>query len=54
MLPPTCDVQAQAAAAQILRYFNVAAPLHHQDEDEDLFPALLALHQPALSEASTV
>lgn len=46
-----CDAQAQAAAAQILRYFTVAAPLHHQDEDDDLFPALLALQQPALSAA---
>lgn len=29
------------AVAQISRYFNVAAPLHHQDEEEDLFPLLL-------------
>lgn len=34
------DEQARQAAANILRYFEVAAPLHHQDEDEDLFPLL--------------
>ncbi len=28
--------------AQIIRYFTQAAPLHHLDESEDLFPALLA------------
>lgn len=35
------DAQAQAAATAILRYFSVAAPHHHADEEEDLFPALL-------------
>lgn len=35
------DAAAVAGAQSILRYFDVAAPLHHQDEDEDLFPALL-------------
>ncbi|MEO7481459.1 MAG: hemerythrin domain-containing protein [Sulfuriferula sp.] len=34
------DEDAQQAAARILRYFQVAAPLHHQDEECDLFPAL--------------
>ena len=34
------DEQAQKAAASIIRYFDVAAPLHHQDEEEDLFPLL--------------
>lgn len=29
------------ALAQIYRYFNQAAPLHHQDEDDDFFPLLL-------------
>lgn len=29
------------AVRQISRYFNVAAPLHHQDEEEDFFPLLL-------------
>lgn len=35
------DEQAIQAATSILRYFDIAAPLHHQDEDEDLYPALL-------------
>lgn len=34
------DTQAQQAAQAILRYFTTAAQLHHQDEEEDLFPAL--------------
>jgi len=37
------DAQARDAAWSVLRYFEVAAPLHHADEDEDLYPALLAL-----------
>ena len=37
------DKQAQEAAQAILRYFNIAAPLHHDDEEQDLFPALRAL-----------
>lgn len=43
--------EAAITASNILRYFNVAAPLHHQDEDEDLYPALLALQEPALGMA---
>lgn len=39
------DAQAREAATSILRYFELAAPLHHADEDEDLFPALLALDE---------
>ncbi|EEX50390.1 hemerythrin domain-containing protein [Pasteurella dagmatis] len=27
---------------QIITYFNQSAPLHHQDEEDDFFPALLA------------
>ncbi|WP_432722531.1 hemerythrin domain-containing protein [Jeongeupia wiesaeckerbachi] len=34
------DAEAVRAAASILRYFDMAAPLHHQDEDDDLFPLL--------------
>ncbi len=30
---------------QIIRYFTIAAPLHHLDESQDLFPALL-IHCP--------
>lgn len=48
------DAQAREAAAAILRYFEIAAPLHHQDEENDLFPALrLAASDPALHDAIT-
>lgn len=36
------DEQARQAATSILRYFEQAAPRHHADEEDDLFPALLA------------
>lgn len=35
------DAQAQEAAQAILRYFDTAARHHHEDEEQDLFPALL-------------
>lgn len=34
------DEQARQAAKAILRYFNEAAPLHHEDEEIDLLPTL--------------
>ena len=34
------DQQAQAAAQAVLNYFQKAAPLHHEDEENDLFPTL--------------
>jgi len=34
------DTEVQAAARQVLRYFETAAPHHHADEEEDLFPLL--------------
>lgn len=36
------DEDARTAARAVLRYFDLAAPLHHRDEEEDLFPALRA------------
>lgn len=35
------DEQTRAAAADVLRYFDRAAPLHHEDEELHLFPLLL-------------
>lgn len=35
------DRQAQEAATAVMRYFELAAPKHHADEEQDLFPALL-------------
>ncbi len=37
-----CDEQALQAASKVLRYFDTAGQLHHQDEEEDLFPLLQA------------
>ena len=35
-----CDAEATQAAAKVLRYFDVAAPLHHEDEERHVFPLL--------------
>ncbi|MFO1265999.1 MAG: hemerythrin domain-containing protein [Rubrivivax sp.] len=35
------DAAAREAATAVLRYFDLAGPNHHADEEEDLFPALL-------------
>lgn len=35
------DKAAAQAAESILRYFELAAPKHHADEEQDLFPGLL-------------
>ena len=42
------DASSRSAAQDVLRYFTLAAPLHHQDEELHLFPALLAQGEPAL------
>ena len=34
------DVEAREAATAIRRYFNEAAPRHHEDEEVDMFPLL--------------
>jgi len=36
------DNAVREAAAGVLRYFDLAAQLHHQDEEEDIFPAMRA------------
>jgi len=36
------STQTQSAAADVLRYFDIAAPLHHEDEEVHVFPLLLA------------
>jgi hemerythrin-like domain-containing protein len=36
------DEQAAQAARDVMRYFDLAAPLHHQDEELHVFPVLLA------------
>jgi hemerythrin-like domain-containing protein len=37
-----CDRDARAAARAILQYFDSAAPNHHADEEDSLFPRLVA------------
>ncbi len=36
-----CDDSARQAARDVLRYFDIAAPLHHEDEEMHVFPPLL-------------
>ncbi len=43
------DTQTRSAAADVLRYFDLAAPLHHQDEEQHVFPVLRAQGDAALS-----
>ena len=40
------DGDARQAARDVLRYFDIAGPAHHEDEERHLFPALLAAAQP--------
>lgn len=35
------DEQARSAAGNLMRYFDTSAPHHHEDEEVDLFPALI-------------
>lgn len=46
------DEQAASAARDVLRYFSVAAPLHHEDEERHLLPLLVASEQAQLVEAA--
>jgi pyridoxamine 5'-phosphate oxidase len=39
------DEQARQAASSVLRYFEKAAHLHHEDEEQDLIPMLRAVAQ---------
>ena len=45
------DSEARTAASNILRYFELALPNHHADEEEDIFPALRALADSTLNAA---
>ena len=42
------DEDARQAARDVLRYFDIAAPLHHQDEELHVFPPLLQGSNPEL------
>src|SRR5574343_1313138 len=43
-----CDDSARQAARDVLRYFDIAAPLHHEDEELHVFPLLLARGAPSV------
>ncbi|WP_373818932.1 hemerythrin domain-containing protein [Glaesserella sp.] len=38
-----CNQAVKNDVQQILNYFNLSAPLHHDDEEKDFFPALIEL-----------
>ena len=40
------DEDSRSAARDVLRYFDLAAPLHHEDEELHVFPLLLAHGSP--------
>ena len=46
LLDKGCDTSARQAARDVMRYFDLAAPLHHQDEELHVFPLLLAQATP--------
>lgn len=45
------DAEAREAASNVLRYFDLALPNHHADEEEDVFPALRRLGDAQLDQA---
>lgn len=46
-----CDASAQSAARDVLRYFDIAAPLHHEDEERHVFPVLQTSQEPGIQAA---
>ncbi|MEO7399562.1 MAG: hemerythrin domain-containing protein [Polaromonas sp.] len=50
LLDKGCDESARQAARDVMRYFDIAAPLHHQDEELHVFPALFSGPDAALRE----
>ncbi len=45
------DARSRSAAHDVLRYFELAAPLHHQDEERHVFPRLAGDADAALTDA---
>lgn len=41
------DARSRSAAGDVLRYFELAAPHHHEDEERHIFPRVLAGGDPA-------
>jgi hemerythrin-like domain-containing protein len=46
------DEPAQSAARDVLRYFTLAAPAHHEDEERHVVPTLRASGDPAATGAA--
>lgn len=44
------DAQARDAARDVLRYFDIAGPAHHEDEERHVLPRLRACDQAALAD----
>ncbi len=44
------DDSARQAAGDVMRYFDLAAPLHHRDEELHVFPPLLTGNDPRIRE----
>jgi hemerythrin-like domain-containing protein len=42
------DESARQAARDVMRYFDIAAPQHHRDEELHVFPALLGVQEAEL------
>lgn len=42
------DQQAQQAARDVMRYFDMAAPQHHLDEERHVFPPLVVRGDPSM------
>jgi hemerythrin-like domain-containing protein len=42
------DTHASKAATDVIRYFDIAAPHHHLDEEMHVFPVILALYDATL------
>lgn len=45
------DTKSRSAARDVLRYFELAAPHHHEDEERHVFPRLLAQGDAAMVQA---
>ena len=37
-----CDKQSRQAALNVIRYFDTASHLHHEDEEQDLLPRMMS------------
>lgn len=45
------DASSRSAAADVLRYFDIAAPLHHEDEERHIFPPLATAEDAMIRDA---